>query len=241
MTVPIRNLKQKSIQTIEGTVVRLVDDDDFVLRDRTGKILVDADLDNRRLSLKPGETITVIGRLDDDDPDFDALRVTHSNGAIVYNRFRNGVGSSQDDVLTGSKRRDIFNGGTGNDQLLGRNGNDRLVGGAGDDVLIGGLGRDTALGGPGRDRFVYETVQEGGDRILDFSPASDVIDLRSIFARSEYTSTQPFTEYIRLTQVGANTQIQIDPDGNLGSQDFRELVTLTNITTNTLTSQNFVV
>lgn len=55
MSVPIRNLKAEKRQTLEGRVVRLVDEDDFVLRDRTGRILVEVDLDEQRKPLRLGE------------------------------------------------------------------------------------------------------------------------------------------------------------------------------------------
>lgn len=240
MTVQIGSLKANSIQTIEGVVVRRVDDDDFVLRDRSGRIVVDVDFDNRRLSLTPGESVTVIGRLDNDDPDFDALRITRTNGSVVYNSPSFRGGSVRDDILTGGNRNDVFNGGAGNDQLRGRQGNDRLVGGAGNDVLVGGLGNDVLIGGAGRDRFVYGSAQDGGDRIINFSTTEDVIDLRPIFARPNYTSSQPFADYVRMIRVGASTQIQIDTDGNANNLGFRTLATLTNTTPDRLTSQNFL-
>lgn len=214
MSVPIRNLKTGRRQTIEGRVVRLVDEDDFVLRDRTGRILVEVDLDDQLLPLRPGERVKVVGRLDRDDFDFDAERVTRPNGSVIYDRFRTRTASTA---------------------------NDRLLGTAGKDVLVGGTGRDTLIGGADSDRFVYQTMQEGGDRILDFSTREDVIDLRPLFARFDKTSVQPATDYLRFNQMGADTQVQIDPDGSRGDRSFSTLVTLNNIAADTLTSQNFLI
>lgn len=234
MTVQIRELRQRSIQTIEGTVVRIVDEDDFVLRDRTGRILVDVDLDDRLIPLTPGSVVTVIGRLDNDDPDFEALRVTRSNGVTIYDRLGSRAASFQNDYLTGGRRGDVLNGGAGNDSSQGREGNDRLIGGTGHDVLVGGLGRDTLTGGGGRDRFVYESAQQGHDLITDFSPVQDRLDLRDIFARPVYGSPQPLADYLRLQQRGRDVKVLIDPDGDAGRLGFVPLVTLTRVTVSAL-------
>ncbi|MBE9640236.1 DUF4214 domain-containing protein [Salipiger mangrovisoli] len=71
---------------------------------------------------------------------------------------------------------DNWQGGAGNDQVAGGAGDDTLRGGAGDDVLIDGPGADRLSGGAGADVFVI-----GGDgeldRILDFEPGVDRLDL----------------------------------------------------------------
>ena len=64
------------IQTISGTVVSVFDDE-FILQDETGTILVDAyDFleDNANLDLAVGQELTVVGDLDDED--FDARSIT---------------------------------------------------------------------------------------------------------------------------------------------------------------------
>lgn len=254
MSVLIRNLKAGKLRTIEGKVVRLVDEDDFVLRDRTGQILVEVDLDDQVLPVQSGQRVKVVGRLDRDDFDFDAQRVIRPNGSVIYDRFRvrkanrqaNSQSNSQGNRilgndLIGSRWNDTLKGEVDNDQLFGQDGSDHLLGGAGEDVLVGGTGRDILTGGAGSDRFVYQTVQQGGDRILDFSVTEDVIDLRSLVARSEYLSVQLAVDYLRFNQLGANTQVQIDPDGSAGSRGFRTLVTLNNIAADTLTSQNLLI
>lgn len=60
-------------------------------------------------------------------------------------------------------------------------GQDQLSGGAGDDVLSGGGGDDALTGGPGSDRFVFGAVDGGRDRITDFEPARDCLDLSALF------------------------------------------------------------
>ena len=76
----------------------------------------------------------------------------------------------------GTELSDSLSGGADNDVLHGAAGDDVLLGGAGDDVLSDGAGSDDLTGGPGRDVFVLE--QDGAsDRILDFEPGVDTLDL----------------------------------------------------------------
>lgn len=76
-------------------------------------------------------------------------------------------GTGGDDALTGTARDDM---------LIGQGGDDTLAGGAGDDVLIAGQGHDVLTGGAGADVFVF-TADGQADRITDFQPGIDRIDL----------------------------------------------------------------
>jgi Ca2+-binding RTX toxin-like protein len=70
-------------------------------------------------------------------------------------------------ALTGDARGDLLWGGAGADSLSG---------GAGDDILFDGAGADVMRGGPGADVFVL--AADGAlDRILDFEPGIDRLDL----------------------------------------------------------------
>lgn len=224
MIVQIRDLKRGSIQTIEGRVTRITDEDEFILRDASRSIKVEADLeDDRRLPISRGDRLTVIGRLDSDDFELKARRITRANGSLAFDRLRSRPASNGDDILVGGRR------------------NDRLNGGRGDDVIVGRFGKDTLTGGVGRDRFVYESFRDRGDRITDFSPRQDVIDLSQIFASPRYSSSQPFADYVQLRQRGSRTVVRIDPDGDGGINGFRPLVTLNNVRANTLTENNFLI
>lgn len=99
-------------------------------------------------------------------------------------------GSDGDDEINGGAGNDVLWGGRANDVLLGRNGNDVLRGGEGDDTLRGGDGDDVLTGGAGRDRLVggagadvfrfldaSDSARGRPDRIVDFAPGLDVIDL----------------------------------------------------------------
>lgn len=234
----IQSLTIPSLQTMTGTVERLVDEEDFVLRDARGRTLIDTDLDDRLLPLLSGESVTVVGRFDADDFDFDALRITRADGTVLYDRLGGITPPSTGVNLTGSNRNDTLVGGAGNDQLIGLGGSDRLLGADGNDGLVGGAGRDTLVGGAGSDRFVYQSLQQGGDRILDFSAAEDAIDLRPLVARSGELAAQFTAEFVRFNQVGANTQVQVDLDGSGSQYSFRTLATLNQTAADTLTAQN---
>ena len=70
-------------------------------------------------------------------------------------------------------------GGAGRDQIHGGGGDDWLSGGAGDDVLIDGAGSDVLTGGAGADVFVF-TADGQTDRITDFEPGTDRLDLSGL-------------------------------------------------------------
>jgi uncharacterized protein YdeI (BOF family) len=229
-----------SLQILSGTVERLVDEDDLILHDADGQVLVDLDLDDRFLLLQPGDGVNIVGRFDPEDTDFDALQITRADGTLVYDRL--GGGTLLTGVkLTGTGRNDSLKGGAGNDQLSGQGGSDRLLGADGDDVLVGGAGRDTLIGGAGRDRFVYQSLQQGGDRIIGFSAAEDVLDLRSVFADSSEIAVQAVSNYVRFSQAGAQTQVQVDVDGNGGRFGFKTLTTITQTAADTLTAQTILI
>lgn len=222
--VSVNQLTRGSVQTISGRIVRITDEDEFILTDGTRRIRVDANLNNdRRLAVSRGDTVTVIGRLDDDDFEFQARRITKANGTSIFDRLRSKAASTNDDVLVGGRK------------------NDRLNGGAGNDVLVGKFGKDTLTGGAGRDRFVYENVRDRSDQMTDFSTSEDVIDLSKIFSTSSYNSSQPFTDYLRIEQLGSRTVVRIDADGDNGSGGFKKLVTLDNVTATDLSTSNFLV
>ncbi|WP_115937112.1 calcium-binding protein [Aestuariispira insulae] len=84
------------------------------------------------------------------------------------------------DALFGGKGKDRIDGNDGNDHLFGNHGNDRLNGGPGRDVIKGGKGADILTGGQDADLFVYDRLSEGGDRITDFNPSEDKVDLRDL-------------------------------------------------------------
>jgi Ca2+-binding RTX toxin-like protein len=125
------------------------------------------------------------------------------------------VGQGGDDALEGWEAPDTLEGGDGDDLLVGLGGGDLLLGGAGDDVLEGGFGNDTLdggdgadlivgghgtdlmTGGAGADVFRFFLTDSGGmwfaDRITDFTPGEDLIDLSGIDADLTTPGHQAFT------------------------------------------------
>lgn len=108
-------------------------------------------------------------------------------GNAGANLLRGGGGN---DHLFGGAGNDRLGGGIGNDRLYGEAGNDRLYGGSGNDILTGGAGTDALNGGPGRDVFRFESIadSEAGaarDRIVDFIPGLDRLDLRGLAVEAE--------------------------------------------------------
>jgi Ca2+-binding RTX toxin-like protein len=87
------------------------------------------------------------------------------------------VAGAADIILTGNDFTLKLLGSTGNDTLIGGAGNNRLVGSGGNDRLSGGAGTDTLTGGAGADAFVVNGPADGVDRITDFTPGTDFMEI----------------------------------------------------------------
>jgi uncharacterized protein YdeI (BOF family) len=93
--------------TITGTVTR-VDEDEFVLRDQTGQVLVDGiQRGSGNLDIAVGDRLTVVGDLDDED--FDALRITRPDGSTVASQPARSPDRRRDDDFR-DERDDDFGG-----------------------------------------------------------------------------------------------------------------------------------
>lgn len=114
--------------------------------------------------------------------------------------------------------------------FTGTAGRDGIVGSAGDDILIGGLGADTLTGGAGSNVFVYRTLLDAGDLIMDFVPGKDLLDLRTLI---QVIGADPATAVangvVSLVGSRGGTLLQIDPDGSAGPAAPRTLATLQNV------------
>ncbi len=106
------------------------------------------------------------------------------------------LGQSGDDFLQGELGNDLISGDAGNDWLHGGDGNDTIQGGAGDDKIFGNAGADVLTGGAGGDRFVFKLASDSTyaqyDRIMDFKPGEDRIDLSGIDADNTRAGNQTF-------------------------------------------------
>lgn len=248
----ISNVRPNVIQTLSGTVTQLVTDvednvvDGFILKDATGQVIVDAE---EGLNLTVGEAITVTGEIaidDDETSQFEALKITKTNGTVVLNPFGTAGAVTNDDILDGTNQRDVFNGGAGRDLLKGRGGGDTLSGGDSGDILIGGHGKDVLTGGGGKDTFGYDSLGEGGDRITDFNVKQDAIEIDGDLLKegdvfeSKIRNLDQIAEFVKLTQIGSQTVVSIDPDGEAGSASFNVLATLEGVNAVKLNARNFI-
>ncbi|GAB3468328.1 hypothetical protein GCM10027398_16380 [Azotobacter salinestris] len=152
-----------------------------------GKVVFDiagSDDQGYSLSVQPDGRILVAGSSYNpsrSDYDFSVIRL-NADGTLDRN-----FGALDDGIalIEGSDGNDELAGGNASELLLGKDGDDRLEGGAGDDILDGGAGRDSLSGGSGAGLFrvsaredSYRTDSESfADRILDFDPGEDRLDL----------------------------------------------------------------
>jgi Ca2+-binding RTX toxin-like protein len=171
------------------------------------------------------------------------------DGGLGNDTLNGGAGGDQ---LTGNNGKDKLLGGAGNDNMNGGADDDILSGGIGNDTLFGGLGKDLMAGGTGNDTFHFISTAESGadaatrDRILDFTPGADKIDLSAfgdfVFLGVGLFSGLGFDEvrYFREDNPGTandKTIVEVDVDDNGGgSADLQiELAGL-----KTLTSGDFI-
>ncbi|QSJ15323.1 FG-GAP repeat protein [Nostoc sp. UHCC 0702] len=147
--------------------------------------------------------------------------------------------------FTGTKGRDVLIGTGSNNTIDGKGGNDDISGGAGDDVLVGGTGSDVLTGGAGNDLFVYTSIRDARDRITDFSPGVDKIVFTELFASLNLDSlnyeTATAQGYLGFRSQGNNTAVLIDPDGLTGRALATNLLTVLDVSSNSLANaDNFV-
>jgi Ca2+-binding RTX toxin-like protein len=175
---------------------------------------------------------------------------------IIYGGYDDDFlyGNAGTDTLDGGYGNDFLDGGDGNDIFYGRDGNDVLFGVEGDDIILGeggidylygGNGNDTLygddgndflIGGAGSDKFVYASMTNAGDTITDFNPATgvDKLDLSDLFFSLGIASSSVNTNYLKFTQSGSNTILQIDQDGTGTAYGFVTMATLNNVTASQL-------
>jgi len=140
-------------------------------------------------------------------------------------------GLGGDDYIAGYDGSDTIFGGSGADFIDGVVGDDTLDGGGGNDAIVGAVGVDTMTGGTGADKFLYLGYDESGigagnrDRITDFLPGTDKIDLTNMDAIPDgsrdafaFIGNAAFTNtgagQVRFEAAGTDTLIQVDGDGD---------------------------
>ena len=133
-------------------------------------------------------------------------------------------GKAGDDILHGDKGHDnlyggadddVLHGGRGDDLLMGGDGNDTLRGGRGDDTLVGGRNDDTLKGGAGIDKFSYAGYplsHNGSDKIVDFKPGVDLIELMGKTVNGVFIGFTGF-DALSLTASGSDTILDLSSHG----------------------------
>ncbi|MDZ8032827.1 MAG: hypothetical protein RMY64_36190 [Nostoc sp. DedQUE08] len=77
----IDNLPNARVTTISGQVTKLLDDE-FILNDGKGQIIVEAEPHlGQPINLSVGEQVTVVGNYDNNE--FNALSITRANGETI--------------------------------------------------------------------------------------------------------------------------------------------------------------
>ncbi len=142
-------------------------------------------------------------------------------------------GEDGNDVLvSGDGKYNHLDGGNGNDQLTGGAQRDYLFGGDGNDILTGGGGGDDLTGGAGADQFVFGE-NSGGDKVLDFDAAEDLIVLKQLAFSS-------FADVLASSHESkGNLYLHLDgPDASF-SWSGSDYVCLVGVSSNDLTDANF--
>lgn len=133
-------------------------------------------------------------------------------------------GKAGDDILHGGRGKDrlrggadddVLHGGRGDDLLVGGEGDDTLRGGPGDDILVGGEGDDAMKGGPGVDNFSYfgyPLENNGSDKIVDFKPGVDFVELMGKTVNGVFIGFTGF-DALSLTASGSDTILDLSAHG----------------------------
>ncbi len=136
-------------------------------------------------------------------------------------------GRQGNDTINGMGGNDRIHGGSGNDVLRGGDGNDTVHGGIGNDWIYGDLGIDTLYGGSGTDRFTF-ALNGSVDTVRDFKKSEgDILDIDNILTNYD-PLTQAITDFVRITESGSNSFLDIDANG--GANSFVRVAQLSGVT-----------
>src|SRR5690606_11834630 len=89
-------------------------------------------------------------------------------------------------------------------------------------------GRDKLTGGEGADVFMFEgpVVAREYDTITDYSAAEgDALDISDILTGYDPLDSD-LADFVRLTEAGRNTKLEVDVDGALNGGNFVHIATL---------------
>ncbi|MCY4745507.1 ExeM/NucH family extracellular endonuclease [Pelomonas sp. UHG3] len=115
-----------------------------------------------------------------------------------------------------------------------------VAGTAGDDLITVGALRPTLTGGAGRDQFAFSASFAGGATITDFTPGTDLINLRAVMSAAGITAANPqATGQVTCLRSGvSDALISMDAD-TTGPLPRRPLLLLKNVSCASLSASSF--
>lgn len=106
----------------------------------------------------------------------------------------------------------------------------RIRGTANDDTINGRGGPDILWGAEGGDTFVYASILDGSDTIMDFTPYADKLDVRQLLTSFGYNQGKPFADgYLSVRDGVGGAVVTMDSDGK-GRRGARVLCVLRGLT-----------
>ncbi len=121
---------------------------------------------------------------------------------------------------------------TDDNTLVGNTGANTLSGSSGNDTLHGGDGLDSLTGGTGVDVFLFHsaTAYNNIDVITDFNTGQgDKLDIRDLLTLYN-PGTDTITDWVRISDSGGNSTVEVDRDGTGGGYGFVQIATLSGVT-----------
>ncbi len=138
-------------------------------------------------------------------------------------------GGDDNSNLIGTYLNDTLHGNGGDDVLFGLSGADKLYGGDGEDILYGGKSSDLLSGGAHADTFILDGITNRVDTITDFNVAEgDHLQVRDILSFDPLVDA--ISDFIHITQTGANSILSVDADGALNGENFVNVARLNGVT-----------
>ncbi|CAB5497681.1 hypothetical protein AZO1586I_217, partial [Bathymodiolus thermophilus thioautotrophic gill symbiont] len=122
----------------------------------------------------------------------------------------------------------IMQGDVNDNQLIGNEGDNIIQSLAGNDTLVGNAGSDTLTGGLGSDTFDYNSNNDGHDIITDFSLSEgDKLDISDLV---DYQVNNNLADFVSVENIGNDSIVHIDSDGENGTGESYVSITLSNTT-----------
>lgn len=115
-----------------------------------------------------------------------------------------------------------------------------VVGTAANDLITVGALKPTLTGGAGRDQFAFDASFTGGATITDFTPGSDLINLRAVLQAAGIAAPAPLDSgHVSCVRSGvSDSLIYMDPDAS-GPAPRRPLLLLKNVGCASLNASSF--